>query len=426
MGILKRASILAVTLIIPAVLYAQFNNNTTSPYSRFSLGDLHSGTLGRSAAMGGAILGSRNNLQVNLNNPASYTSVDSLSFIFDFGLDADFANYKTDISSLSTNDINFKYFAFSFPVTHWLGVGIGLTPYSDSGYDIQITQNNDTFGQIWHRYHGEGSLSKAIFGIGIKPVKYISVGANLYYLFGKLTRNADVVFLEALDFYNDQKYDQIRIRNFGVSYGLQATLPITPKKKVTLGLTLDDKPEFTAFHTNVTRKILSNSSATTIDTVSIINAERGIVTMPLGLGTGISYTTKDHLEINADYIHQAWSKASLPWDLGQNVTDLDRFALGVEFIPDKFSIRSYFDKVAYRAGVNFEKYYLIIDGHQLNNIGISFGVGLPIYRSLSEFNISAEFGKQGTTDFNLVRQYYARLTFSISLYENWFMKRKFD
>jgi len=408
------------------VLFAQFNNNTTSPYSRFGLGDLQRGTSGRSTAMGGAILGSRNHLQINLANPASYTSVDSLSFLTDFGFKASFSSFKNDISSFSTNNVNFNYFAFSFPVTSWMGVGMGLTPFSDMGYDVQMTQEEERFGNVWHKYNGEGSLSKVTFGLGIQPVKNISVGANFYYLFGKLTRNANVVFLDAYDLYSDQKYEQIRLRDFGISYGIQATIPFKDKKQLTIGATLDNKPKFTAFHSDITRKILSNGTTTDIDTVAEINEVKDIIRMPFSYGIGLSYSNIDKLEINADYVYQKWSEATFFGEPNPFLADLNRFSLGFEYVPDVYSIRSYFDKVAYRAGISYENYYLQFGDQQINDLGISFGVGLPVYRSLSMVNISAEFGKRGKTSYNLVREYYAKLTVSVNLYDIWFIKRKFD
>ncbi len=426
MGKHTGVSLLAIILFFPVVLFAQFNNNTTSPYSRFGLGDLQRGSLGRSAAMGGAILGSRSNQQINLANPASYTSVDSLAFLADFGFQAGFARYKNDLSGFSTNNINFNYFAFSFPVTSWLGTGVGLTPYSDTGYEVQMTEEEENFGTVWHRYNGEGSLSRATLGIGVEPVKNISLGVNLYYFFGRLTRNAYVTFLDNLDSYSDEKYEQIRLRDFGLSYGLQATLPVNPTSQITLGVILETRPEFTAFHSDLTRKILSDGTTTDIDTVVFIDEIKDIIKMPLSLGVGLSFTSQEKLEINADYFHQKWSEATFFGEPNPFLTDLNRFSVGGEYIPDRHSIRSYFDRVAYRAGFTYENYYLTFGDQQLNDLGISFGVGLPIYRSLSMVNVSAQLGKRGKISNNLVREYYARLAVSVNLYDMWFIKRKYD
>src|SRR5665647_1402483 len=103
---LKRNNALSVVIVL--ILcglsgYAQ-NNNTTSPFSRYGLGDLNHYGYGRSTAMGGASLGSRHSIQINSANPASYNANDSLSFIFDFGLDGTFSKYKSNTGAMKAND----------------------------------------------------------------------------------------------------------------------------------------------------------------------------------------------------------------------------------------------------------------------------------------------------------------------------------
>ncbi|HET6558335.1 MAG TPA: hypothetical protein VFG54_13535, partial [Prolixibacteraceae bacterium] len=113
----KRNSVLSVVIVLIISGFSAFaqNNNTSSPYSRFGLGDLSPYSYGRSASMGGAILGSRHTVQINSANPASYTAHDSLSFIFDFGVDGTFSNYKSNSGTRKTSDINFRYFSLTWP-----------------------------------------------------------------------------------------------------------------------------------------------------------------------------------------------------------------------------------------------------------------------------------------------------------------------
>ena len=180
--------------MFPTFVFAQFNNNTTSPYSRFGLGDLHSSSFGRTAAMGGASIASRNSFQINTSNPASYTAVDSLAFLFEFGLNGKFSSYSNDITTMKTNDVNFRYMVMNFQITNWLATSLGLTPYSDVGYDVKVNETVDNTGDVYSTYYGEGSLSRAYFGAAIEPFKNVSFGANLNYLFGTLNRNSEVYF----------------------------------------------------------------------------------------------------------------------------------------------------------------------------------------------------------------------------------------
>jgi hypothetical protein len=376
--------------------------------------------------MGGASIASRNSLQINTANPASYTAVDSLAFLFEFGVNGKFSKYKSDIANMETNDVNFRYMVMNFQITNWLATSLGLMPYSDVGYDVKINETVDNTGDVYSNYYGEGSLSRAYFGAAFEPVKNISIGANLNYLFGTLNRNSEVYFLGASDFYNIQKYQKIRVRDFGLNLGLQATIPMKDKQHIVLGAVLENKPEYTAFISDITQKNLTSGSTTDQDTLNFQDEEKGKIQFPLTYGFGFSYVKEDKMEVNFDYLHQSWSKAKFFGSTDPVLTDLDKFAIGAEWIPDRFSIRSYLNKVAYRAGVKYEKSYLLLNNQQINDFGISFGVGLPIYRSNSTVNVSAEIGRRGTKKYNLVVENYAKFNLSVSLYDLWFIKRKFD
>ena len=78
--------------IMATITMAQ--TSTNSPYTRYGLGELSDQHFGNSKAMGGIAYGLRNGSQVNAANPASYTAVDSLTFIFDAGLSLQNANFK--------------------------------------------------------------------------------------------------------------------------------------------------------------------------------------------------------------------------------------------------------------------------------------------------------------------------------------------
>jgi hypothetical protein len=418
-------------LVMPAFLFAQFNNNTSSPYSRFGLGDLQPYSFGRTSAMGGAALASRNNQQINFANPASYTAVDSLAFMFEFGVRGKFANYSNDITSMNANDVNFSYFAMNFQITNWMGTSLGLTPYSDVGYDVEINDEVENAGNILYKYYGDGSLSKAYLGLAVEPIKNISVGANLNYMFGLLTRNAYVDFLDAADYYNNERKESLRIRDFNLSFGAQATIPLKNEQQIILGAIVENQPTFSRFYSDLNTKFIqiqvNNSTRADQDTIKPFRTEeKGNLEFPLTYGFGISYVKNNSLEINADYYRQGWSGVNLPGGGSDVLTDLDKFAVGAEWIPDKFSIRSYLNRIAYRAGVKYEKTYLMLDNQQINDFGISFGVGLPVYRSNSTINISAELGRRGTKQNNLVLENYAKLNLSVNLYDLWFIQRRFD
>ena len=187
-----------------------------------------------------------------------------------------------------------------------------------------------------------------------------SIGANLNYLFGQLNRNSEVVF-EDPTIYAVQRYQQVRIRDFGFDFGLQATLPLKNGNELTLGAIFANKPEFTEFASDVIQKTLVSSvggtTVTDVDTLSFREEEKGSIQFPYTFGGGLSYRKKDVFEINVDYYYQNWSEATFFGETSEFLTDLNKFAVGAEWIPDRFSIRSVLNRMAYRAGFRYEQTY---------------------------------------------------------------------
>ncbi|MDX1283397.1 MAG: hypothetical protein R3182_00220 [Draconibacterium sp.] len=426
MGRVSRVSLFIAGLILfPALLFAQFNNSTTSPYSRYGLGDLQSYSFGRTNAMGGATLASRYGLQINSANPASYTSIDSLNFLFEFGLEGKFASYQTDISSMNSNDVNFKYLAMSFQISNWMATSIGLTPYSDVGYLVEVNNEIENVGDVRTLYYGTGTISDAYLGLAFEPIKNVSFGFNLNYLFGTLNRNTEVSFANS-GFYEVQRYSKLRMSDFGLDFGIQATLPLKNDKQITFAAVFENKPKYTSYNSDIIQKNLTFSQALDQDTLFFEDEAKGKIQLPNTLGLGLSFVKKDVYEVNIDYYTQGWSDASFFGEKSEFLTDLNKFAVGAEWIPDKNSIRSFVNRLAYRAGIRYEQTYHAMYSQQIKDFGISFGVGIPVYRSSSSINVGAEFGRRGTKKHNLVLENYAKVNLSVNLHDLWFIKRRID
>ena len=404
--------------------YAQTNNNTSSPFSRFGLGDLAPYSYGRSAAMGGASLGSRHAVQINSANPASYTANDSLSFIFDFGVDGTFSNYKSNSGSRKTNDINFRYFSLSLPVTKWMGAGFGLQPFSDMGYQVGYSDTLIGIGKAVHHYFGDGTTSKAYLGASFRLFKGLSVGANLNYIFGRLSQNTTLSFADPAVF-PISKTESKRLRDFTLKYGLQYDLKLKKNSYLTLGVTFQKQSDFTILYQSQaivgTTSLYSHTRDSTLEVES-----KNIIQMPSTFGVGLSYNQINKLEINADFYHAAWSKVTFLGKVDQLITDQSRISAGFEFTPDAFSIRSYLKRVKYRAGAHQENSYLMLNNHQIKEIGVSVGAGFPFPKSKSTANFAFEVGKKGITKYDLVSNNYTKFSLYLNFYDYWFIKRKFD
>ena len=185
------AIILALTF--PLGMYGQNSSSTSSPYSSFGFGTLNSTSFGRGDAMGGIGIGTRNSFQINTANPASYTTIDSLTFLMQFGIDARFTYSTTSASNNTRNNVNFNHLTFEMHVTHWWASSFGILPYASKGYNINtIDGTGESLSSS--SFTGTGTLTKIYVGNAIRLGKHFSLGLNTWFLFGKISDDTYIYF----------------------------------------------------------------------------------------------------------------------------------------------------------------------------------------------------------------------------------------
>lgn len=87
-----------------------------TPYSQYGYGTLDDNATGAQRSMGGTGIGMRNNLQINIMNPASYTAIDSLTFMFDFSADYKASWYNENGASTKGQGGGLNYVLMQFPL----------------------------------------------------------------------------------------------------------------------------------------------------------------------------------------------------------------------------------------------------------------------------------------------------------------------
>ena len=80
-----RKKIVFILLFVAFVLEIGAQNTVSSPYSKYGIGDDVNFTNTINASMGGIYNGLRRNNFVNYRNPASFSAIDTQSFVFDIG-----------------------------------------------------------------------------------------------------------------------------------------------------------------------------------------------------------------------------------------------------------------------------------------------------------------------------------------------------
>ncbi len=425
-----RLKFLAIILIltISTGMYGQNSSSTSTPYSWYGFGTINSTSYGRGDAMGGIGIGVRNNFQINPANPASYTSIDSLTFLMQFGVDTRITHSETNSASNTRNNVNFGHLTFALPLTRWWASSFGLLPYASKGYDVNSSNGADDLLSK-SSFSGSGTLTKFYWGNAVKMGKHLSFGVNTYFLFGKINDDTYISYPNDNKAYDYLKNISLFAHGLGVTGGLQYHVVTKNKNSFTLGATFEPKVNVNSTYTIHEERALYRGSSTTaeiVDTISHVESSNKGLQVPMSYGTGFSYSIKDKFTFGADVYFQQWKEVMFLGQKENYLSNSSRYSTGFEYVPNFYSIRSYWDRVAYRAGVFYENSNLTLNGVQLKTYGVTFGVGMPMSRSLSKLNFSCEIGQFGTKQSNLIKETYAKFAVHVMLWDRWFMKSKFD
>ncbi len=383
-----------------------------SGYSRYGIGDLQYFGSARSMGLSAADLAVLTADEIDRSNPAAWTQINrtrySIGILYQ-------ALSTTDGSSSSFRaGTQFDGFMVAFPVAPKSGIvaAAGIVPLSRVNYNV-IIPGQDFSTQYW----GEGGLSIADLGLSATPLTDVHVGAKLNYYFG------------TLDFATQQRYSSSQyaevvrsteMHGLGGTFGL-----IYSGAGRLLGLPDGDGLHVGATLTTTTYLRTSQESFYSFNTVNLLTRDTipfsdGIVRLPFAVAGGAAFET-DRMVIAADVAFQRWSQytgdGASPWDLRDGL----RIAAGAELQPKRESSAPFSQRVAYRFGIFYDASYYRLKDQPINEIGLTGGVGLPIYGD-TKLNIGVGYSRRGLTDFGLQRDSIVRFSITLSGAETWFLR----
>jgi len=412
-------------LAFSANISAQININ--SPYSRYAIGQLYKSSDPQFVAMGGMSLAYRGPSAINYSNPASYTAFDSLSFIFQGGINSNFVTLTNNETSSNTNYTSLSYLLFGFPIVKWWRTSLGILPYSKVGYDIHANEIDEGVGEIEYVYNGSGGINRFYWGNGYRINNNFSLGFNLSYLFGNIEKNRAVTFPDSIYRFNFKIENTTKVNDVIIDYGLQYAGKLNNGLVFEAGLVFANSLNVKTKETEVAMTYVGNANSGEYvkDTIESYPEEVGNIKLPTSFGIGILLRNSDKWLIGLDYYWQNWNKYS-SFGESDSLDNSMQISLGGQFTPDNSSLAKYWELINYRFGFKYAHSYIELNNENLQKLGISFGLGLPLKRSRSKLNFAVEFGKVGTIDKNLIQENYVQISFSISVYERWFFKKKYD
>ncbi len=403
---MKRIVSLLVVLMMVVGAWAQ--NATSSPSSRFGYGELNSNLPGAYRAMGGVGMGMRSNKAINPAQPASYTACDSMTFMFDLGGSFLYTNYSDSEGAYNRLNGNLEYMTMQFPLwKRFVAMSLGVNPYSAVGYKFAITDSINQDYYYTRSYIGEGGFTQVYGGLSVNVCDWVALGVNAYYMFGEMTESRGLTFTDAsMD--SVRQVDYLRANSFRLRYGMQL-FHTFGKHTIVLGGVFENKQPFS-------RMEYTQVESVSADTVSTMT---GGFELPMMYGAGLSYVYDNRLVIGLDYQCQDWVNTAY-FGQANSLKTRERWAVGVEYRKDPTS-RKYADRIYWRAGVNYTTPYTT--EYDQAELGVSFGMGLPLRTVGTVINTTLEYGRRGF-DENVLSENYLRLVVNASISENWFFKRK--
>lgn len=449
----KYRAILAATFLLSiwAINVQAQISGTTSPYSRYGLGDLQVNEFGRYAGMGGISYGVRDDdsLQIpnyiNFANPASYSALQYTAF--EAGAKTNFTTSENSATSVKKRNTAFSYFAFAFPIRKWkAGLSFGLRHYSHVGYQLADTVKHAGIGTFNYQYDGEGGLNQFYFGasktiFSDSTAGTFAIGVNASYLFGALNNvrrvEPDTTTALSLRYTNTTNLGDLRkLKNIYLDLGLQYQLPLSDKVSLGIGAVFSPSTKIGGSQTKLAERYFQNAQGTEFiqDTAYYDKNTGDGITIPMSWGAGLTLSKKDKWLFGVDYKTQDWSKYEAFGET-DNLANSWKGAAGFEWIPNKniISRKSYLKRIAYRVGGYYSNTYLQLRGSQLNDYGITFGLGLPLPKiavgkevTQSILNIAVELGQRGTVENSLIKESYVNLRLGFTLNDKWFNQRKYD
>ena len=421
--------ILASFVLASLTTSAFAQSNTNSPYSQFGLGDLTDQSVSFNKGMNGVGLAMRRGNEVNPMNPASYSAIDSLTMLFDAGLSGQITNYNENGTKLNGKSGGFDYVVGLFRAFKNVGISFGVLPYSNIGYKYYSTEKlNDAQTTVATTNEGSGGMHQLFIGTGIRPIKPLSIGVNLSYLWGEYNRSIASSSSSSINALTKQY--SADISSYKLDFGAQFELPISKKDNITLAATwspghsLKADPELSIINTNSS---ISKSDTTTF---KIANG----LSIPTAFGFGLAYNHALNLRVGADLQIQKWGSVDYPdytngtYALKSGLLkDSYRFNLGAEWTPRPLG-RKFLQRVRYRAGVGMATPYYYINGKEgPKEISASLGFGIPImngYNARSILSISGQFVHHSAD--NLIKENMFRLNIGFTFNEKWFAKWKVE
>lgn len=433
---IERILLLSVFLIVSVCASAQSGTyGAYSPYSIFGIGNISKEGTSFNKSMGGVGIATRNKRFINYLNPAAVTARDSLAFMGDFGLSQSNTVFAQGDVRSAKNTFNIYDFVLSFPIYRSSAFMVGITPYSDVGYDFSHIEKDKEIigntGNITYDSYGTGSVYQLFAGAGATFWKRFSVGAEVIFLFGNIDKVTNMNYSNS-SYRSLNSGNDLTVRGVTGKFGLQYEQKLSRDVSMIVGATYRMGSKVRGYSTDyryATQSTVTDTLRYSVDTLKNSGLRFGDE-----IGVGISFKGGDRWCAEFNYLRSDWRSSGMDSatgfsSVGSSVfttTVSNSFRAGFEIVPNRNDIRYYFRRCAYRAGVYYDQAYYKLDGNNVNSIGLTLGITLPVFKWYNGISLGVDLGQRASKRNNMIRERYAAFTVGFNIHDIWFQKPRYN
>ena len=439
----RNFALLLMMLLGNLALLAQ--TTTFSPYSRYGIGLVQPkytngnfGMLGTgyawrpmnykpqiydSLSRSDVKLNDRGSNFINIKNPASFSN-HSLT-TFEAGIFGQSVNLENQSGSQTENSAFLSHMMIAMPIASKWGVGFGIRPYSKVGYEYQNINSTANGQQVENLYTGSGGLSQIFVATSVELINHLSLGVSGNYLFGNISDERRVIYNNSSFFFNTLDQTELNVNAFTFDLGLQYFKNLNSKYRMVLGLTSSPISEVNAKQKYLLRNYDGDIDFEDFkDTIADVSDVKTTIPIGSNIGFGVSFENKGEWMIGLDYTNTQFEEENITAEV--QTQSFSEISLGFEKFNDLTSFGSYWKRMGYRAGLRYNSGYLNINGEDIQEFGIGFGIAMPLRKSFSTLNFGIEVGQRGKTDNELIEERFVNFQFGVTINDRWFIKRKYD
>lgn len=411
----------------------------SSPYTGVGIGEINRQGFIHNYGKGGVGIAHGSVWYINTLNPAMLV-FNTLSS-FEVGLTTDTRKISDGISSQTNTSGNLSYLAFAFPmISNKWSMSVGMNPYSFINYDFQNTSlvlGSDST-EVVEIFNGKGGINQYYIANGFQLFKGFSAGFKVSFFAGSTIKD-QFSALGPFEIIEGREVEAVfasgRVKQdyslgLGVNLGVSYRISLKETDAITISAIYDVRSKLNTERLDRLEARTYNNEYRPIyiiDTLknNTLSDNSGHVTIPAKLGVGIAYQKSNKLVLEANFTTQDWSKFKNFEGSNENLQKSWYSGFGIEFTPNPVSAKTYFGRVTYRAGFNYEAQPYYFNNTQINEYGVSAGASFPISR-VSNLNIAFKYGQRGSTENGLLSENFYRISFGATFNDKWFNKRKFD